>query len=172
MYDIENTIDKLKYDGAVGADGISPRVIRNCKDALIWPLWILFQKTLESGVIPDRLKMSRIIPIHKKGEKSDVKNFRMVAIETMLLQIYEKTMNRKLTPLVEDKLSVHQHGFRPGRSVSTNLLALLVAAHDVFSRGNQLDVFYGDFEKAFDRVQHSILLSKLVTFGLGRATIK
>lgn len=172
MFDIEKTIGEIKMDSAVGTDGISPKVIRNCQDAIIWPLWILFQKTLDEGVIPSDLKMSRIIPIHKKGAKSDVKNYRMVAVGTMILRIFEKTVNRKLAELVETKLSPFQHGFRPGRSVTTNLLSLTIAAHDAFSRGNQLDVFYGDFEKAFDRVSHPILLRKLVTFGIGPDTIK
>lgn len=74
MFDIETTIKKIKVDGAVGADGISPKVICMCSEALIWPLWILFQKTWESGFIPQRLKQSRIIPIHKKGDKSDIEN--------------------------------------------------------------------------------------------------
>lgn len=78
----------------------------------------------------------------------------------------------KLSTLVENQLSTFQHGFRSGRSVTTNLLSLSIAAHDLFSRGNQLDVFYGDFEKVFDRVSHPILWQKLVTFGLGPSTIK
>lgn len=172
MFDIDNTINKLKINGSVGADGISPKVIVKCKDALIWPLWILFQKTLESGIIPNSLKLSRVIPIHKKGDKTDIENYRMVAIGSMLLQIFEKTVNRKLSLLVENQLSTLQHGFRSGRSVSTNLLALSIAAHDAFSHGNQLDVFYGDYEKAFDRVNHRILLKKLVAVGLGPMTIK
>lgn len=90
----------------------------------------------------------------------------------MLLQIFEKTVNNKLTRLIEKKLSTYQHGFRSGRSVSTNLLALSIAAQDAFSRGNQLDIFYGDFEKAFDRVIHRILLKKMVKFDLGPMTIK
>lgn len=172
MFDIEFTIDQIKFDGAVGADGISPKVIRFCSESLVWPLWILFQKTWESGVIPDRLKKSRIIPIHKKGDKMDIEQYRMVAVGTMFLQIYEKTLNRKLSILVENQLSTSQHGFRSGRSVSTNLLSLSIAAHDAFSRGNQIDVFYGDFEKAFDRVNHNIMLRKLVAFNLGSMSIK
>lgn len=172
MYDIENTIKELKINGAVGADGLSPKVFCSCSDALIWPLWILFHKTFESGIIPDRLKLSKIIPIHKKGDKSDVENYRMVAIGTMILQIFEKTVNNKLKPLIENKISPFQHGFRSRHSVSTNLLAMSIAAHDAFARGNQLDVFYGDFEKAFDKVHHRILLKKIVKFGLGANTIK
>lgn len=172
MFDIDHTVNKIKYNGATGTDDISPKIICQCKDALIWPLWILFQKTFENGSIPNELKMSRIVPIHKKGDKSDVKNYRMVAIGTMILQIFEKTVNRKLTAIVERKLSPYQHGFRAGRSVSTNLLNMTVAAHDAFAHGKQIDIFYGDFEKAFDRVIHHILLRKMATFGVGPKTIK
>lgn len=170
--DIDQTIDNIKTNGAIGADDISPKIICNCKDALVFPLWILFQKTFTCGSIPSNLKMSRIIPIHKKGDKSDVKNYRMVAVGTTILQIFEKTVNRKLTSIVNCKLSTYQHGFRAGRSVTTNLLSLSIAAHNAFSNGKQLDVFYGDFEKAFDRVSHPILLKKLTEFGIGSNTIK
>lgn len=172
MFDIDKAIDEIRINGPVGADGISPKILHMCRSALIWPLWILFQKSFKSGCLPDFLKKSRIIPIHKKGDKAVIGNYRMVAIGTLVLMVLEKAVKNVITAQIGNKLSKFQHGFRKGRSVTSNLLGLSIAAHEAFANGNQLDVFYGDFEKAFDRVNHKILINKLIKVGLGPQTIR
>src|ERR1700709_2482846 len=78
----------------------------------------------------------------QKGHKADIKNYRVVSIGSTLLRIFERAVNFKLTSIIEPRLSNAQHGFRPRRSITTNLLNLSVAVHKGFERGNQTDVFY------------------------------
>ena len=151
---------------------ISPYVVKKCIDSIVWPIWLLFQKTMEVGVIPERLKLSRIVPVFKKGDKVDVKNYRVVSIGSTLLRIFERAVKFKLASIIEPRLSNAQHGFRPQRSITTNLLNLSIAAHKAFDRGSQLDVFYGDFANAFDTVWHRRLIEKLMQFGIGEKTAK
>lgn len=92
--------------------------------------------------------MSRIVPIYKKGDRGDVTNYRIVAISSVILKTFERAIKSKLSLIIEPLLSTAQHGFRANRSVSTNLLNLSVAVHAAFSRGRQVDVFYGDFKNA------------------------
>lgn len=73
---------------------------------------------------------------------------------------------------MESRLCNQQHGFRWGRSVSTNLLNLSIATNESFARRKQLDVFYGDFQTAFDRVCHRLLIQKLFRFGIGGKTVR
>lgn len=69
LFDIETAVYSLKWKGGIGSDEISPFIIKMCADSVVWPIWLLFQKTFEAGIIPERLKMSRVVPVFKKGEK-------------------------------------------------------------------------------------------------------
>lgn len=172
LRDIEYAIRQIKSNGSKGPDDIHPMVVRRCSDVLVWPIWLLFGKTFESGNIPTAAKESRIVPIHKKGDRSKIENYRMVAIGSVILRIMEKAVFYGVNSFVESRLANEQHGFRHNRSISTNLLNLSIAANEAFARRNQLDIFYGDFQTAFDRVCHRILIGKLIEFGMGARTIE
>lgn len=171
LWDIEYAISKLKPKGS-GPDELHPLIIKNCAQALVFPIWLLFQKSFETGTIPSRLKLSRVIPLFKKGDRKNIANYRVIAISPIILKIFEIAVHRKLMAAVNDKLSNSQHGFRPRRSVTTNLLNLSIAAHKALENGKQLDVFYGDFESAFYRVCHRILIQKLLRLEIGEKTAK
>lgn len=172
LSDIEYAIRQIKSNGSRGPDDIHPKIVRKCSDALVWPIWLLFCKSFENGIIPTAAKASRIVPIHKKGDRSKIENYRMIAIGSVILRIMEKAVFHGVSAFVESGLANEQHGFRRNRSISTNLINLSVAVNEAFSRRSQLDVFYGDFQTAFDRVCHRILIGKLIEFGLGPRTVK
>lgn len=131
MLDIEAN---LEAKDSRGPDELSPIVVKNCMDALVWPLWILYQKTFDRETIPSSLKTSRVVPIcKKKGKRTDVKNYRIVAISSNILKIFEMAMHSKLHMILGSSFSNSQHGFRPRRSVSTNLVNLSITAHDAFT---------------------------------------
>lgn len=81
-------------------------------------------------------------------------------------------MKFQLTSIIEPHISNGQHGFRSNRSVTTNLMNLSIRAYKAFERSKQLDVFYGDFKSAFDRVCHRLLVTKLSKFSVGERTAK
>lgn len=172
LFDIEAAVNSLKWKSGCGPDEFSPFVIKMCIEAIVWPIWLLFKKTFDSGLIPEKLKMSRVVPVFKKGDKADVRNYRIVAISSVILKIFERAMKFKLTAIIEPHLSNAQHGFRAKRSVTTNLLNLSISVHEAFEKGRQLDVFYGDFKNAFDRVWHRRLVEKLRKFNIGTKTAK
>ncbi|XP_037033040.1 uncharacterized protein LOC119072026 [Bradysia coprophila] len=153
MSDIDKAIRELDAKSGAGPDDISPIFIKSCVDGLVWPLWILHRKQMELGNISSKLKISKVVPVYKKkGKKNDVKNYRITAISSIVLKIYERAIQPKLLGGISPYITNAQHGFRPRRSVETNLLNLSVAAHGAFSKKQQLDVYYGDFENAFDKV--------------------
>lgn len=88
MFDVEKAINKLKPEGSVGPDEIHPRVIKECVDSLIFPIWLLLQMSFNTGKIPDALKSSRITPLHKKGDRSNVENNRIIAISSVILKFF------------------------------------------------------------------------------------
>src|ERR1700744_1562513 len=173
MFDIEKAIQQLKVKGSAGPDNLAPIVMKKCIDCMVWPLWILHQKSMEMGKISSKLKISRVVPeFKKKGDKMDVKNYRTTAISSVILRIYEIAIQTKLLDIINPQLSNAHHGFRRKQSVTTNLMNLSIVAHEAFANKQQVDVFYGDFANAFDKVNHRILLLKIWTFGIGKKTAK
>lgn len=173
LFDIEAAIYSLKWKSGSGPDKLKPLVIKMCASAIVWPIWLLYQKSFESGRIADALKVSRIVPIYKKkGSKVEIKNYRVIAIQSIVTKIHEIAVKRKITERIAPQLSNAQHGFRNKRSVVTNLLNLSTLAFKAFECSSQLDTFYGDFKTAFDTVCIRLLIAKISRFGFGSKTAK
>lgn len=170
--DIELAIHSLKWKGGVGADQVSPFFIKKCIGAMSSPLWLLWQKTVEMKQIPKKTKLSRVVPVFKKGKKKNIENYRVVVIISSILKIFQRAIKLQLTIIMEPYVHNSQHGFRPKRSVTTNLLSQSVVVYEAFERGLQLDTFLGDFEKAFERVCHRLFIGKLHKFSIGPKTAR
>ncbi len=128
---------------------------------------------MEFGHIYSGLKVSRVVPEYKKkGDKRDVKNYRITAISSTIMRIYESAIKLKLVEIVDPQITNAQHGFRPKRSVETNMLNLSIFVHDAFVKKQQVDIFYGDFANAFDKVWHRRLIVKMKDFNIGKRTAK
>jgi hypothetical protein len=164
---IKDAINELKSNSAPGHEGFPAILLKNCKESLSYPLWLIFSKSLNEGVVPDTFKVGLITPIHKGGIKTTPVKYRPVSLTSHLIKIFERVLRKVMTEYLESrhKLSVTQHGFRSGRSTITQLLEhmdfLLENAGE-----NNVDVIYLDFSKAFDKVDHGLLLHKLRDIGI------
>ena len=128
------------------------------------PLTLLWKGSFESGIIPETLKHSIIPPIHKGGSKSIPANYRPVA----LIKLFEKVVCNKLIQYLENNqlMNENQHGFRSGRSCLTQLLLHHDFVINQLESGSNVDVIYLDFAKAFDKVDHGIVLAKIKAMGI------
>ena len=129
---------------------------------------------MEVGIIPASLKSSIIPPIHKGGNKSEAANYRPVALTSHIIKIYEKVIRNRLANHLDNNNSFNknQHGFRKGRSCLTQLLAHHDNILNLLEQGYNVDVVYLDFAKAFDKVDHNILLHKLKNLGINGKTLR
>lgn len=144
-----------------------------CASAVAWPVWLLHQKSFDSGKIAAAAKVSRIVPVYKKkGAKTDVKNYRVIAIQTMLMKIHDIAVKREISNMIQPQLKSAQHGFRNKKSVVTNLLVQTTLTHEAFERNCQLDTFYGDYKAAFDKVVIMLLIIKFARFKIGKRTAR
>ena len=156
----------LKSCTKSGPDNIPSIVLKKCADFLFTPLCILFRKSLEFSYFPDIWKKSFLIPLHKSGNKSDVINYRGIAKLSTIPKLFEHIIADQLSFSPSNVISTNQHGFLKGRSIVTNLLEFTSKIFDGFSSGFQTDVVYTDFSKAFDSVNHALLVEKLNLIGL------
>ena len=149
-------------------------LLKKCKIPLSEALATFWNKCMEVGSIPDSLKSSIIPPIHKGGNKSEAANYRPVALTSHIIKIYEKVLRNRLADYLDSNNSFNknQHGFRKGRSCLTQLLSHHDNIINLLEQGYNVDVVYLDFAKAFDKVDHNILLHKLKNLGIDGKTLK
>lgn len=128
--------------------------------------------SLESGSFPETWKSSFLVPIFKSGKKSDVRNYRGIAIISCIPKIFEAIINKTLFDMVKNRITHTQHGFFKGRSTCTNLLEFIHYSLTAMDNGNHVEVLYTDFSKAFDRIDVPMLLFKLEKIGFGPGLLK
>ena len=151
-----------------GPDGHHPLILKEIAEAIAEPLSIIFNKSFNEGCLPEAWKEAHVIPLFKKGKKSQPGNYRPVSLTSIVCRIMES--------IIRDNLIIHmnsnnlfskcQHGFIKNRSCTTNLLTALDQWTDAIDQGSAVDVIYFDFAKAFDTVPHSRLLNKLQGYGI------
>ena len=166
--DIIDAIDELKNTSASGPDGLAAIYLKKCKESLSRPLFLLWRKCLDKGMTPNKLKEAHIIPIHKGGHQGLPSNYRPVALTSHLIKIFEKVIRKYIVQFLDehDKFNNCQHGFRNGRSCVSELLIHYDRIVDILESGSNVDTIYLDFAKAFDKVDHGIVLKKLSLLGI------
>jgi len=137
------------------------------KQPLGYPLWFLFRKSLDEGTFPSMFKFSSVTPIPKSGSPSVVSNYRSISIQSHILKMFEHLVLNAIQPTVNSILAEEQHGFRPRRSTTICNLIFNNYVFDSFQHRTQVDVIYIDHQKAFDSVNHNVLIHILKESGFG-----
>lgn len=175
MLDISTVLTDMRrlkkvYDA--GPDGVPSSVLRFCSEALALPLTFLFNASLKMGYFPSFWKKSFLIPLHKSGSLINVSNYRGIAKLSAIPKLFEKLVTDIISHHVSSILVPCQHGFRKGRSTATNLVQFTSGIIRGFVSGLQTDAIYTDFSKAFDKVNHDLLLYKLSIIGFNDNVLK
>lgn len=161
-------LQALDVNKSAGPDGIPPIVLRNCALSLATPLSKLFHSLFSTGQFPDLWRTANVQPVPKKGDRSDPTNYRPIALTSILSKVMERIVNSRLVAYLEDHKLINdrQYGFRCKRSTG-DLMAYLTEtwSRSIHNFGESLSVAL-DISKAFDRVWHKALLSKMRSFGI------
>lgn len=165
-YEIFSKLNSIKLNKPHGPDMIPSYLLKECCYMMTEALSILFNLSLSQNVFPEKWKISYVSPIFKNGDKTDIAQYRPVTIMSQIPKIFEDIITDKISPLFKNIIIEEQHGFVTGRSTSTNLMVYHQFVVDALANHSQVDCIYTDFTKAFDSVDHSILLSKLSGYGI------
>lgn len=172
--DVKEKLMNLNPNKSPGPDKMYPRVLKELNEELSTPLSNLFNKSLKEGKLPDDWKLAEITAIFKKGKRSSPNNYRPVSLTSIICKIMESFIRDAVQTHMEESnlYSNCQHGFRKGKSCTTQLLEVMDDFTNYVENGQDFDVIYLDFKKAFDSVPHERLLMKLKSYGIeGRLSI-
>ncbi|KAG6460286.1 hypothetical protein O3G_MSEX011890 [Manduca sexta] len=163
---IGKILKSLDVSKGPGPDGIPPLFIKMTWKYLTMPLKIIFEKSIQSSTFPSMWKSANVVPIYKKQDKSNIRNYRPVSILSLFSKVFERIVCPVITNYFKNIISNYQHGFTTRKSTVSNLLTYTTDIIECMDAKTQVDSIYTDFSSAFDKVNHKLLLSKLKCYGI------
>jgi len=158
----------LKTTNSSGPDGINPSIAKLSINSIAGTLTTIFNSSFSYGLVPSELKIAKVTPIFKSGEKNLINNYRPISILPFFSKIMEKLMyNRLLNFLDKFNLLAHnQYGFRKNHSTFMALMDIQCNISEAMNNNHYSIGIFFDLSKAFDTVDHNILITKLNSYGI------
>ena len=158
----------LKTNKASGPDNLTSRILKELAEELAPCLTIIFNQSLELGVLPQDWRCANITPLFKKGNRDVAANYRPVSLTSIVCKIMEHVVCSHIWKHLDTLgiLSPYQHGFRKGHSCETQLTLTMHHLNKLYDNNIQVDIGILDFSKAFDVVPHRRVLNKLKYYGI------
>jgi hypothetical protein len=168
--EVVSIIKQLKPKDSVGYDGISIKILKQCACTISKPLTHIYNELLTSGICPERCKLAVVRPIHKKGDSDEMNNYRPISLLTANSKILETIIFKRLTQHLESNniLTSAQFGFRKDVHMNNAIFSLLNNILSSLDYPKHVGRIFCDLSKAFDCVNHRILLNKLQYYGIKR----
>ena len=165
--------EQLDTSKATGLDGLSPKILKLSAEKVAPSLANIINLSFQDSQFPDILKIAKLFPIHKSGAKNDPSNYRPISILPVISKVIEKHITKHLFGFLNRYKLLHkaQSGFRQRHSCSTALINLIDKWLKSIDRGEIVGAIFFDLKKAFDVVDHEILMRKLLCYKLDLSSI-
>ena len=140
--DIYDKLCQLKTGKSPGPDQLHPRILYETRDVVVYPLFLIFNQSFKTGVLPYDWKLAEVIAVHKKASKTDRSNYRPLSLTSVCCKLLESLVRDHMINYLLDNrlLHVKQYGFIKGRSTSLLLLHIMNKWTEYLEQGGQIDV--------------------------------
>ena len=161
--EISSIVRALPSKPYCDCNGLSIKLLKHFVNTIINPLCTIVNKRFTNDIFPNSLKIAKIVPIFKAGDRNDVPNYRPISLLPIFSKVLEKLMLARLSTFIykNNVLNAHQHGFRPLHSINSFLTDVLDYITAALDRKYVALALFIDVSKAFNSLNHNILLSKL-----------
>ena len=165
---VQKKIKQMNKNKSPGPDGFLPRVIKEVEEEIAPHFHRIFRESLAQGQAVLDWKLANVTPIFKKGAKDNPSNYRPISLTSVVGKMLESIIADEIVEFLETNnlLLNSQHGFRHKRSCVTNLLEFFHKMFGIYDESKAIDILYLDFQKAFDKVPHRRLMSKVRALGI------
>ena len=166
--EINNLIQNLPNKNSSGHDSISNILLKKLAPSILAPLTLLFNKSLETGIFPDEMKKADVVPLYKSKEELECTNYRPISLLLTLSKLLEKIMYKRTYSFLEQTHQLYnsQYGFRQSHSCENAIMELVSSIIKGKQEGLYTLALFIDLSKAFDTVDHEVLLNKLDKYGI------
>ena len=166
--EVKKIISSFENKKSTGYDGITTKFLKISSNFISKYISEIINLSIKTGQYPNKLKIAKVIPIHKKGDTNNPSNYRPISILSIINKVFEKVLHKRLFKYL-DKFNIlyeFQFGFRKGHSTTQALIEITDKIKKGIDNGNSTCGIFIDLCKAFDTVNHDILLNKMHHFGI------
>lgn len=172
--EVETAINKLKSTSSQGNDALTSKLVKLLCPNITPPITTIINQSIKTGIFPDALKIAKVIPIYKKDGDKLLENYRPISILPTISKIFERILFNQIHDYFKQNNLFYkgQYGFRPKHSTELAALELVDRlTQDMDKNEIPLNIFL-DLSKAFDTIDHNILLEKLKHYGFSNLSLK
>ena len=164
--EIIKQIKKLKAKKSVSGE-IPTKVLQLSKEVCASKLADCFNAALNNCIFPDELKLADVVPCFKKKDPMDASNYRPISLLPVISKVFEAIIHEQLCSFMDNKLSIYLYGFRKGYSTQHTLLNMITKWQTCLDKkGGIVGTILMDLSKAYDCIDHNLLIAKLQAYGL------
>ena len=169
--EVEETLKKMKQNKAPGNDQLTCDIIKLGGNETLTQITKIFNTILKNKKIPPEWKEAKVIILHKKGDRRDIKNYRPISLLSHMYKLFTRVLQKRMEKILDANQPREQAGFRKGFATTDHLHSI----NQVIEKSNEfslpLCIAYIDYEKAFDSVEHEVIFQALRNIGINESYI-
>ena len=154
------------------SNDIPANILKESRNTLAVKLTSLFNECIRNNNFPDSLKKAEITPIYKKGDSSKKENYRPISNLSNISKIFERILHNQISNYMESKFSKHLCGFRKNNNTQNSLLRMIEYWKKNLDKRYKVGALIMDLSKAFDTLNHDLILAKLHAYGFDKNSLK